>query len=102
MRWYAAEPVFGHGAGSNEIGYTRILEAGKSGSFPMFIPDEKLIDLRPYALTQSPAILASMSTIQGDFYSSQSAQLEEQSTKDPGSVFTTLATYESAQQVSVT
>ena len=25
MRWYNAEPVYGHGAGSNEPGYTRYL-----------------------------------------------------------------------------
>ena len=69
MKWYNAEPVYGHGAGSNEPGYTRIIESsGKigSGNVPMFVPDEKLIDLRPYALMQSPAILASMSTIQGN------------------------------------
>jgi hypothetical protein len=67
MKWYNAEPVYGHGAGSSEPGYTRIYESGKTGSTPIFVPDEKLIDLRPYALTQSPAILASMSTIQGIF-----------------------------------
>ena len=68
MKWYNAEPVYGHGAGSNEPGYTRIIESGKigSGNVPMFVPDEKLIDLRPYALMPSPAILASMSTIQGN------------------------------------
>jgi hypothetical protein len=70
MKWYNAEPVYGHGAGSNEPGYTRIVEPGKIGgsglgNVPIYVPDEKLIDLRPYALTQSPAILASMSTIQG-------------------------------------
>ena len=71
MKWYNAEPVYGHGAGSNEPGYTRIVEPGKLGgsglgNVPIYVPDEKLIDLRPYALTQSPAILASMSTIQGN------------------------------------
>jgi hypothetical protein len=65
MKWFNAEPVYGHGAGSNEPGYTRIVENSKSGNLPIFVPDEKLIDLRPYSLTQSPAILASMSTIQG-------------------------------------
>ena len=68
MKWYNAEPVYGHGAGSNEPGYTRIRETGKSGltgNLPIFVPDEKLIDLRPYALTQSPAILASLLTVQG-------------------------------------
>jgi hypothetical protein len=68
MKWFNAEPVYGHGAGSNEPGYTRIVENSKSGNLPIFVPDEKLIDLRPYSLTQSPAILASMSTIQGKIF----------------------------------
>lgn len=67
MKWYNAEPVYGHGAGSNETGYSKINDTTKTvpGSSSLFVPDEKLIDLRPYALMQSPVILTAKLTIQG-------------------------------------
>lgn len=83
MKWYNADPVYGHGAGSNEPGYSRIYDTTKPGNVTLFVNDEKLIDLRPYALTQSPAILASMSTIQGSWLSLEGTYLPENEEHKP-------------------